>query len=328
MNRSTLSAAEAALVWAAATFGATDSTFERLEVASRHPCKRCHDEAVALGEEEREEVLARWSEQDRFFEEPQGATSGIPRQRQQQHFEALDGRWKRLAHEVLQPEGGALGQRDERLRRVVLKLALLPMSATEPRLRRDLVAEDPAEHYDTAQLCQMPLNDLERFCRRLGAHQLAEVWRKLDRRQLVRALRGVQDPELRQWLTEDLRSDREVDGAEYKRIQEAFMALSKRYTELRTLTLYLGLYFIAVAGGRRHEDRLELLARRLPDAFSGSLRSYMSLNRRSSRRGLEGPVARDIKALRDAFMLPPEPEPEPEQASSPSEDPSSQGDDA
>ena len=298
MKRPGLSPQEAALVWAAASFGAPPALLERLEAPSRQPVARCLERLEALSEEARQAVLVQWAEQDTGHEALLEAAR-TPGPLRAAHLRALDERWRRVAAASLGEAAADIP--DARARQVAGKLALRELLFEEPRLRPELVG-DPEEGFDLGHLCVRGADEIMRFALRLGCFQIAEVWRRLDRRQLARELSQL-GGQVRAWLLVDLRAERELPRAELARIQELVVKLSQRHSGRIEQIRHVGLYFLALSGGRRHAARVERLARRLPPPHDEALRAYARLNRTTTRRGLEQATRRSIRELLARWSL-------------------------
>lgn len=299
-KRQGTSEAEAALVWAAAKFGATEEMFAALEPASREAVRSSWRAADSLPPgEEREQTLETWAEQDRCNERPEVLLASLDKTRQNYQLSNMDARWLRLARAVL--AGGDTLQvcvKHEGTRAVVAKLTSAEVLLARRPARDDLTLDpELGIGFDVAHLWQWSPRSLEQLFVRIGTMQLAESWRRLDRRQLARLLRGMQDRQMLEWVRQDLATPREADRVELTRLREVISGLTKHFPDQREFAMHLGMFFLGVAAGRRHAQRVDVLARRLPTHLSNALRGYAAQTHRSSRQGLEIPTSAAIQAL-------------------------------
>ena len=293
------SESEAAIAWAAARFGGSRELFDGLEAPSRLATREAWQGAAELGQAEREQLLAHWQREDTLAEDPHQLLSQLDEARQNFLLSQLDARWLSLARGVLR--GGALGESCASPQHPTAKLVTCEVLMERRPARHDLVQAAPS---DLATLWAYPLAELHLIFARFGAMQLAESWRRLDRRQLVRVMRTIEDEDLRAWIRQDLVCERDVSGAEAARLREVITGMSRRFPSHRKLATHTGLFFLAVAAGRRHALRLEVLARQLDATHANALRAYIAQARRSSRQGLEACTLAAFTSLLERWQVP------------------------
>ena len=299
-KRQGTSEAEAALVWAAAKFGASEEMFASLEPASREAARASWRAITSSPSgEEREQVLETWAALDRENERPEVLLSSLDKTRLDYQLSKMDARWLRLARAILAGEE-TLGccVEDPGARAAVAKIASAEVLVARRPARTDLTLDpELGIGFDVAHLWQWSPESLELLFVRIGTMQLAESWRRLDRRQLARLLRGMQDRQMLEWVRRDLAVEREADRVELTRLREVISGLSRHFNDQRELALHLGMFFLGVAAGRRHAQRIDVLSRTLPTHLSNALRGYAAQTHRSSRQGLEIPTSAAIQAL-------------------------------
>lgn len=297
-KRQGTSEAEAALVWAVAKFGGSEDLFASLEPASRGAARSSWRSISALrGGEEKDNILSEWARADLHHESPEVLLASLDKTRLDYQLSRMDARWLRLARAT--HAGGDVLQKcvaDPGARAVVAKITAAEVLVARRPARDDLTL-DPELGFDVAHLWSWSPESLERLFVRVGTLQLAESWRRLDRRQLARLLRAMKDRQMQTWVREDLAIEREADRVEITRLREVISGLSKHFTDQRELALHLGMFYVGVAAGRRHAQRIEVLARGLPTHLSNTLRGYAAQTHRSSRQDLEIPTAAAITAL-------------------------------
>ena len=281
-TRKGLNEAEAVMLRLAQTFGDDPSIWDALEP---HAASHLRELQRPIDEQ----VLAQWQREDQQRVQLHNLSANTSQPRQAAHLSTLSSRWQAVASRALESEGEVDVHRQH-----YAHIALSALTHGPHQLSAQFVAQRGA--FDLGFLCLANPRQVPVMLERIGAFQLAEVLRPLERRQIVRLLREM-PAELRAWIKSDFLREREVDPLEQARIRDVFVAFQKTIPDWSVRARHVGLFFVATSAGERFPTRVRRLMQRLPDGEARALYQYHQQARWSSRRGLDNIIRQSLGAL-------------------------------